>query len=441
MDAIAFRINMLRNHYDGPGLISLLAIFMTFFSAALLYDTLVAHASAFWTPDRMTRFKQWLSTTSADDRTEAEKMVDSYFLTAMCGFVIGGMYVLVEWTRMPILGMLALFMVGWNSPRSWRMRVYEAFNSCVDWSMTELDRELGNSDDETLTGTDASDREKMEIKDEESTDADDTVDTDDPRSSGLNTPSETESSHSSGPYTPTNNVHTGGAAISEASVREATRTGFRPELAASYLNAFILPPAVKDPRKKFSSLQDVLDWSSPNPPTTTPVQTREQIPCEENMTTYSGMLSDRWENRDQPRLTSYVVKAAHQPLDIIVLEIKKGVDFRERMLVRMYRTTPFIQLKNKLRNKDEKDGELVVRTPKRDFPVFDNETPSSVSHVHRVFIIAVERVRMLMSCSSRSKDWFAALVYIGLATYAGYAEITGSDWKGSSGESLVERGR
>jgi hypothetical protein len=224
-------------------------------------------------------------------------------------------------------------------------------------------------------------------------------------------------------------------------VREATRTGFRPELAASYLNAFILPPAVKDPRKKFSSLQDVLDWSSPNPPTTTPVQTREQIPCEENMTTYSGMLSDRWENRDQPRLTSYVVKAAHQPLDIIVLEIKKGVDFRERMLVRMYRTTPFIQLKNKLRNKDEKDGELVVRTPKRDFPVFDNETPSSVSHVHRVFIIAVERVRMLMSCSSRSKDWFAALVYIGLATYAGYAEITGSDWKGSSGESLVERGR
>jgi hypothetical protein len=47
---------------------------------------------------------------------------------------------------------------------------------------------------------------------------------------------------------------------------------------------------------------------------------------------------------------------------------------------------------------------------------------------------------MLTSCFSPSKDWFAALVYIGLATYAGYAETTVSDWEESSGESLLEWG-
>jgi hypothetical protein len=185
--------------------------------------------------------------------------------------------------------------------------------------------------------------------------------------------------HSSGPSTPTNNVHTGRAEILEANVREATRGGFKPEEAASYLNAFILPPAVQDPQKRFSNLQDVRDWPFTNPPTTEPIRTSKQIPYRENMTMYSGMPSNRWKNRRQPRLTSHVLKAAHKPLDIIVLQIKKGVDFRESMLVRMYKRTPFIQLKDKLRDKDEKNNELVVRTLKRDFPVFDNETPSSVS--------------------------------------------------------------
>jgi hypothetical protein len=98
-------------------------------------------------------------------------------------------------------------------------------------------------------------------------------------------------------------------------------------------------------------------------------------------------------NRQQPRLTPYVVKAAHQPLDTIVLQIKKGVDFQESMLVRMHKTTPFIQLKDKLRKKDEKDSELVVRTPGGDSPVFDNETPSSVSRIQSVLIVVVEGVQ------------------------------------------------
>lgn len=253
------------------------------------------------------------------------------------------------------------------------------FNHCVIWLMTRLSlqrRELG---EELLTQADAIRWKETDDTDKESTDADDMDDTDDTWSSGLNTPSETESSHSSGPSTLTNNVHTGRAEILEANVREATRGGFKPEEAASYLNAFILPPAVQNPQKRFSNLQDVRDWPITNPPTTEPIRTSKQIPYRENMTMYSGIPSNRWENQRQPRLTSHVLKAAHQPLDIIVLQIKKGVDFRESMLVRMYKTTPFIQLKDKLRNKDEKNNELVVRTLKRDFPVFDNETPSSVS--------------------------------------------------------------
>jgi hypothetical protein len=112
------------------------------------------------------------------------------------------------------------------------------------------------------------------------------------------------------------------------------------------------------------------------------------------MSTWPG---HRWEYGHQPRLTSYVAeKAEHQPLDMIVLQVKKGADIRESGLVRMYKTTPFAQLKDRLRNKGENDSELVVRTSRGDFPVFDYETPFSVSSVRGVLIIVVEGVRMLM---------------------------------------------
>jgi hypothetical protein len=83
------------------------------------------------------------------------------------------------------------------------------------------------------------------------------------------------------------------------------------------------------------------------------------------------------------------------PLDMIILQVKKGVDSRESMLVLMYKTTPFVQLKDKLRKKNEDDSELVVRRPKGHFPLFDNETPGSVSSVHRVLIVVVEEVQTL----------------------------------------------
>jgi hypothetical protein len=313
MDTIASRISMLRNDYDGPnspGLIVVVVLELGFFSILLFqalaslsvvlyhaFTALTAHTAASLTPDRVTLFRKWLSTTFAVDSTEAEKMVGSHFLTAMYRFNIGVMFVLLEWTRKPVLCMFAGFMIFCATPRSWRVRVYEAFNSCVAWLMTQLGLEWGNSDDEALTETDANDREKMETKDEEPTDADDT---DDSWSSGLRTPSETESSHSSGPSTSTNNIYTGRGDILEPSVRVATRAGFEPEVAASYLNAFILPSPVQDPQKRVSNLQDVRDGSTTSPSTTKPISTSEQIPYRENMTMYSGMLSTKWENDISP---------------------------------------------------------------------------------------------------------------------------------------------
>jgi hypothetical protein len=304
MDTIAMGINMLRNDYDvpnSPWVFGFLVMFMSFCGGVfiynifttlivLLYRILTARMAVSGISDRMTRLEEWLTVIFEDDSTEAEKWVVSYVVTAGFGFLTGVMYALFEWTRKPVVCMFAGFMTFCLTPRSWRVRVYEAFNSCVAWFMTELDRELGVSDDETLTQKDAINEENMENKDEESTGADDVIDTDDNWSSGLNTPSETESSHSSGPSTSRNNVHTVGAELIKASVREATRAGFRPELAASYLDDSILPPAVKDPQKKFSSLQDIVDYS---PPTTEPIRASEQIPYGENVTTYSVMLRNR----------------------------------------------------------------------------------------------------------------------------------------------------
>lgn len=49
------------------------------------------------------------------------------------------------------------------------------------------------------------------------------------------------------------------------------------------------------------------------------------------------------------------------------------------MLVRMYKTTPFVHLKDELRDKDDTVSELAIKDSEGKFPVFDNDTPLSVS--------------------------------------------------------------
>ncbi|KAG9586583.1 hypothetical protein KCU77_g9622, partial [Aureobasidium melanogenum] len=77
--------------------------------------------------------------------------------------------------------------------------------------------------------------------------------------------------------------------------------------------------------------------------------------------------------------TSYMFeKAKQQPSDVIVLHIVKGIEYEERMLVRIYKTAPFVLLKNDLRDKDDTVSELAIKNPEGgEFPVFDNDTPLS----------------------------------------------------------------
>ncbi|KAH0335932.1 hypothetical protein KCU81_g8826, partial [Aureobasidium melanogenum] len=82
----------------------------------------------------------------------------------------------------------------------------------------------------------------------------------------------------------------------------------------------------------------------------------------------------------QPMPTSYMYeKAKQQPADVIVLYIVTGIEHEERMLVRMYKTTPFVFLKNELRDKDDIVSELAIKDPDGgEFPVFDYDTPLSI---------------------------------------------------------------
>ncbi|KAH0345441.1 hypothetical protein KCU83_g7788, partial [Aureobasidium melanogenum] len=95
----------------------------------------------------------------------------------------------------------------------------------------------------------------------------------------------------------------------------------------------------------------------------------------------SHVPRSRMTSRHQSMLTSYMFeKTKQQPADIIVLYIVKGIEYEERMLVRMYKTAPFVLLKNDLRDKDDTVSELAIKNPEGgEFPVFDNDTPLSVS--------------------------------------------------------------
>jgi hypothetical protein len=414
----------------------------------LLCCVLDVRTAGSWISDRATRLKEQLKAAFEEEATDDEPwwlaLIHSYVLCAALCVVFNASYSTAVWVLISFFCVLFAGLAFLWLPRPWRVWEYETIYDWTTWPVTRpVTRPITRpgfasrrSKVEMLTRADMGDRKQVEEKDEVVTDEDYMDDTDDTWSSNLDTPSEPESSHSIDTSPSRNNVRTGRAAIMKASVREATRAGFKPETAASYLDSFILPPTVQDPQKRHPNLQNSPDRSTTNPPPTEPFQTSEQTPFGKNMSTWPG---HRWVYQDRPTLTSYVVeKAEHQPLDMIVLQVMQGTDYQEKTLVRMDKTTSFVQLKDKLRKKDEDDSELVVRGPRGDFPVFDNETPLSVSSLRHVLIIVVEGSQMLMFCVFDAIDWFAALEYVGLGTSAGYAEVTRLDWKGLSGECLLE---
>ncbi|KAG9741491.1 hypothetical protein KCU73_g8915, partial [Aureobasidium melanogenum] len=92
-------------------------------------------------------------------------------------------------------------------------------------------------------------------------------------------------------------------------------------------------------------------------------------------------------NHEQPSkpILSLKQRAKHQPAKIIIVEVRKEIAFKEKLIVRMYRTSSFSSLKAAL-NSDEPGDDTHGLAIKDDeggyYPVFDNDTPISVGLQH-----------------------------------------------------------
>jgi hypothetical protein len=435
---------------------------------AILPEARETREATIWITNRVTRLKEYLAATFQDDTTEAERQWSPYIGATMLGFLLGIFSVLEQWVCVLVFCMLSVGAVFCAFPRSWRVWTYETVHDYVAYPLMRVGLVSPISEDETLSKDKVDEIvwEDMEDTDEESTgseascledveDADDMDDWDDSWSLDLDTPFETENSQSDGTSDSTGSTSTSSAKSGTAGAREMTDASSKPEDAASYLDSFVLLPSAQDQQERLPIPQlrpecymiNDPTAESPEPKNKTTqlpelyIQTREQIlksVIRDNPVAYKDMLESRPADpsSDPSILTSWVaLKPEHQPTDMIVLqiEIRKGINFQEKIIVRMHKTTPFVQLKDKLRKKDDKDSELVVGDPRGCYPVFDHETTLSVS-----FALAC-RLSWLKKFNADvlffdATGWFAALGHFDLGTYAGYAEITGYKWKESSGE-------
>lgn len=425
----------------------------------------------------------------AADRSEIENAMLSYVVTTMIGFALGFLCGLVDGMRLPLVTILNACMAFFFLPRPWRMWTYRTLHDVSAYTLIEIgylpadfmdnvwkqrarcqdevspevremiseesaDRETISEEardvnemedveatDEVATDTEASHWEDEEDEDVEIVEVDDEMDeTEDSWSFDLDTPSETGSSLSSGTSISTHSVPASQARSGNASVRETTFAPSKPEDAKSILDAFFLLHTAQDPREPHSRLQTRPDWfmsnrstgESPESNTKTTPQPKSSVQTSKQMTELiSGlrMLKSVAEGRHQPMIPSNVVgEVENQPADVIIFRLERGADTQERMLVRIHKTTPLKQLKDRLRNKDEDACELMVKESRRDFPVFDNETPSSVSFCPVVYF--VKQVEKLMLCFLDAIGRIAALGYVGLGAYARYAKTAGHHWKG-----------
>lgn len=143
--------------------------------------------------------------------------------------------------------------------------------------------------------------------------------------------------------------------------------------------------------------------SNPENPVETLAVKLKQPPKRESP--YTRILREQMANRNESMPTNHMwEKARQQPADVIILYVVKGFEYEERMLVRMYKTTPFVHLKNELREKDDMISELAIKGSEGDFPVFDNDTPLSVSFSFRSVILAeIMGLNKLILCVYLSK--------------------------------------
>ncbi|KAG9741490.1 hypothetical protein KCU73_g8916, partial [Aureobasidium melanogenum] len=221
---------------------------------------------------------------------------------------------------------------------------------------------------------------------------------------GIDTPSETGKSDSSSIPVSTDSLSVGWTEYSRASARDAIDTASFSDGAASSLDTSVQPLARQNTSDSQTQSQrypasarrgqtaNSTDTSAtivqqPDPPKSpleNPIETlamKLKQPRKSNPFKDSHKPRSKIASGHQSIPTSYMFeKAKQQPADVIVLYIVKGIEYEERMLVRMYKTTPFVLLKNELRDKDDIVSQLAIKDPEGgEFPVFDNDTPLSVS--------------------------------------------------------------
>ncbi|KAG9741974.1 hypothetical protein KCU73_g8782, partial [Aureobasidium melanogenum] len=225
---------------------------------------------------------------------------------------------------------------------------------------------------------------------------------------GIDTPSETDKSDSSSIPVSTDYVSVDRTEYSRASARDAIDTASFSDGAASSLDNSVQHFARQDTPGSHTESQRCPAFArrnqtakstdpastiiqQPKPPKSTPENPIETLAMRLKQPPKSGPLKDSHKPRSkiasghQSILTSYMFeKAKQQPTDVIVLYIVKGIGYEERMLVRMYRTTPFVLLKNELRDKDDTVSELAIKDAGGgEFPVFDNDSPLSYLNTGR----------------------------------------------------------
>ncbi|KAG9838157.1 hypothetical protein KCU98_g10318, partial [Aureobasidium melanogenum] len=220
---------------------------------------------------------------------------------------------------------------------------------------------------------------------------------------GIDTPSGTGRSDSSSIAISTDSISLDWTDYSRASARDAIDTASISDGAASFLDTSVQPFTRQDTPGSHTKLQPYPAFArrgetakptdttattiqQPEPPKSNPENPIETLamrlkqPLKSNPLNDSHMPRSEMASGHQSMPTSYMFeKAKQQPADVIVLYIVKGIEYEERMLVRMYKTTPFVHLKDELRKKDDTVSELAIRDVEGEFPVFDYDTPLSVS--------------------------------------------------------------
>ncbi|KAH0145151.1 hypothetical protein KCU67_g12756, partial [Aureobasidium melanogenum] len=237
----------------------------------------------------------------------------------------------------------------------------------------------------------------------------DLEDTDDNWSMCVDTPSETGSNATS---RSTNTVPTDRKKSRRVSFSDTVDTASNQEAVASYvkaLNQLLVPqdrskrhgeqqqaePGVPTKRRSTADLCEPSSTTTQQPESSKPKTSKHNGKQASKQPVQNNTVEDLHMSSSQKTLSNHKQspkpkssskqRVEHQPAEIIIVEVRKGTTFEEKLVVRMYRTSSFSSLKCAL-NSDELGDDTHGLAIKDDeggyYPVFDNDTPISVNLQH-----------------------------------------------------------